>query len=185
MSILKVNTIQDKGGNTIISSDGSGTLTLGNDALKASPMFYAYLSSSQTISSNYGNHKVLFDTEVFDTDNCYDNTTNYRFTPTVAGKYFIFASVNFDSSSNSQLETAYLRVYKNGSKLSEIDNTFSNNLLRRVQVNINEIVDMNGTTDYIEIYGAFVDSDTGTAPVFKGSSTNRSSKFGAYRIIGA
>jgi len=27
MSILKVNTIQDKGGNTIISSDGSGTFT--------------------------------------------------------------------------------------------------------------------------------------------------------------
>jgi len=27
MSILKVNTIQDKGGNTIISSDGSGTIT--------------------------------------------------------------------------------------------------------------------------------------------------------------
>jgi hypothetical protein len=27
MSILKVNTIQDRGGNTIISSDGSGTIT--------------------------------------------------------------------------------------------------------------------------------------------------------------
>ena len=25
--------------------------------------------------------KVQFDTEVFDTDNAYDNSTNYRFTP--------------------------------------------------------------------------------------------------------
>ena len=33
--------------------------------------------------------KVQFDTEIFDTDNAYDNY-NYRFTPQVAGKYFVY-----------------------------------------------------------------------------------------------
>ena len=34
-----------------------------------------------------------FNTEIYDTDNCYDNSTNYRFTPTTAGKYFVYATV--------------------------------------------------------------------------------------------
>jgi hypothetical protein len=30
---------------------------------------------------------------VFDTDSCYDNSGNYRFTPTTAGKYFFMFKV--------------------------------------------------------------------------------------------
>ena len=30
---------------------------------------------------------IYYNTETFDTDGCYDNSTNYRFTPTTAGKY--------------------------------------------------------------------------------------------------
>ena len=52
------------------------------------PAFYAYLSSSQDINDST-NTKVQFNTELFDTDNTYDNSTNYRFTPGVAGKYVI------------------------------------------------------------------------------------------------
>jgi hypothetical protein len=37
--------------------------------------------------------KVQIDTEVFDTDRYYDNTTNYRFTPLVAGKYFVYGNI--------------------------------------------------------------------------------------------
>jgi hypothetical protein len=38
--------------------------------------------------------KVQCNTEVFDTDGiCYDNSTNYRFTPLVAGKYFVHSNV--------------------------------------------------------------------------------------------
>ncbi len=40
-----------------------------------------------------GDSKMAFATEIFDTDNCYDNSTNYRFTPTTAGKYFVFANI--------------------------------------------------------------------------------------------
>ena len=51
MSILKVNTIQDKGGNAIISSDGSGTLTLPSD-LKNTPAFEVYLGSNAELDGN-------------------------------------------------------------------------------------------------------------------------------------
>ena len=52
------------------------------------PAFEAYLSSSQSVSDNVQT-KVQIDTKVFDTNNAYDNSTNYRFTPGVAGKYFL------------------------------------------------------------------------------------------------
>ena len=48
-------------------------------AIANTPAFYAHLSSNQTIgTASYT--KVQFDTELFDTDNAYDNSTNYRFT---------------------------------------------------------------------------------------------------------
>ena len=41
-SKLKVNILADGGDNTILTSDGSGSLTLNNAALKATPAFMAY-----------------------------------------------------------------------------------------------------------------------------------------------
>jgi hypothetical protein len=77
---------------TITTSSGSGNITIGSGVtlLSSTPAFEAYSTADQTISDDVYT-KVQFDTERFDTDNCYDNTTNYRFTPTVAGKYFIYA----------------------------------------------------------------------------------------------
>ena len=50
------------------------------------PSFFAYLNSDVN-TNNQANVKLPCNVEVFDTDNKYDNTTNYRFTPTIAGKY--------------------------------------------------------------------------------------------------
>ena len=50
----------------------------------------AKMSADQTITDNTLT-KVQFDTEIFDTDSKYDHSSNYRFTPTVAGTYFLFA----------------------------------------------------------------------------------------------
>ena len=51
-SKLKVNIIADSGDNAIMTSDGSGTLTLNNAALKNTPSFSAKLSSGQIISAS-------------------------------------------------------------------------------------------------------------------------------------
>ena len=76
-SKLKVNILADGGDNAIMTSDGSGSLTLNNAALKATPAFAARMSQAQTISHETYT-KVDFDTEIFDTDSAYDHSTNQR-----------------------------------------------------------------------------------------------------------
>jgi hypothetical protein len=189
-SKLKVNLINDSGDNNIITSDGSGSFTASSSlassvqsvgGIQMTPAFHAYLSSVQNIS-NATTTKVQINTEVFDSDSCYDNSTNYRFTPTVAGKYFVYGIITIDASSNSSLEHAYAFLYKNGALISQTEGTFSDNKIRRISQLTYQVVDMNGTTDYLELFGR---QDGGTSPAFEGGNTNKDSVFGAYRIIGA
>ena len=86
-SKLKVNILADGGDNAIMTSNGSGTLTLNNAALKNTPAFFAKLSGNQTINNN-ATTVMAFDTEVYDTDSAFD-TSSYRFTVPSgkAGKY--------------------------------------------------------------------------------------------------
>jgi hypothetical protein len=87
------------------------------------PTFRAYrLNASGTQSvSNGVNTKVALTGEYFDTDNCFDSTTNYRFTPTKAGYYQINATFalggsisHADGSINvNGSETWRLQTYNN------------------------------------------------------------------------
>ena len=58
------------------------------------PFFMAQLSSDQTITDETYT-KVQFNTEETDPDGTYDNSSNYRFTPGVAGTYYIIAPVSY------------------------------------------------------------------------------------------
>ena len=104
------------------------------------PAFSAYQSSVQTLSS-VTNTKILFQTEEFDTNNNFANST---FTPTVAGYYQVSASIRVNSSST----TIRMMIWKNGSqyKIGTDVNTYVNNGL------VTTLVYCNGTTDYIEAY---------------------------------
>ena len=125
-----------------------------------------------------GDSKIGYATEIFDTDNCYDNTTNYRFTPTTAGKYFVFANIAFNS--DSAYSRHQIKIFKNGSHIARSQLRLVTNEFQNADTNavINYVVDMNGTSDYLEIYG-FLDQN--------GQTENISGYgvFGAYRIIGA
>ncbi|HUW45098.1 MAG TPA: hypothetical protein VMW50_04800, partial [Dehalococcoidia bacterium] len=70
MSNILVNTIKDTGNNTLLSSDGSGSVTLGSGFPQNTPSFFVKLSSNQSIPNNTAT-KVTFDTEVFDTDSAF------------------------------------------------------------------------------------------------------------------
>ena len=85
-SIIKANQLQDFGGNSILTSDGAGTVTVNSAQMKNTPAFEAYLSSAQSVSDATST-KAQPNTELFDTDSAYDNSSTYRFTPQVAGKY--------------------------------------------------------------------------------------------------
>ena len=161
---------------TITNSAGSGNITIGSGVTLQSnvPAFQARLSADQSIS-NDSVTKLQIDTELFDTDNCYDNSTNYRFTPTVAGKYLLYAQVTFASVSDNSIQ---LRIYKNGSLglLSPLK-TGTGSASNSVAASI--IFEANGTSDYFEAYGY---QDSGSAKNANGASTQDRTYFGAYRI---
>jgi hypothetical protein len=115
-SIIKVNQIQDGGGNAIITSDGSGNVTTQNVAANT-PSFRAYMSASQTVN-DVTNTVVAYNTENFDTDSAY-NTSTYRFTVPSgkAGKYFFSAQAYITDSGNS-LYSADFQIRKNGTNQS-------------------------------------------------------------------
>ena len=69
MSILKVNTIQDKGGNNLLVSNGAGTISSGG-AITNTPAFSVKLSSNQSIANGTWT-KINLDTEDYDTDNTF------------------------------------------------------------------------------------------------------------------
>ena len=90
---------------TITTSSGSGTITIPNTvtvagAMANTPAFFAFLSSDSSVVSDATWTKVQIDSELFDTDNCYDNSSNYRFTPTTAGKYKVEYGITFNQISS-------------------------------------------------------------------------------------
>jgi len=81
------------------------------------PSFSAYGTSDQTVS-NATETKVQFGTEDHDTDNAFSSN---RFTVPSGegGKYFITSSVMLNATQNADLREGYLRLYKNGSAMTD------------------------------------------------------------------
>lgn len=152
------------------------TGTLGMDG----PAFSAYASATQSITSNVST-KVAIDTENFDTNSCYD-TTNYRFTPTVAGYYQVNGSIRLSANANTITQTV-VSILKNGVGVgsSPVDNVATTVVSSYLARNINTLIYMNGSTDYIELYGSI----TGTSPQFLAGSATATSFFSASLVRGA
>ena len=68
-SIIRVNDIQDAGGNSIISSNGSGTFS-NNLGIANTPMFFAHSVTGQSVSSSTWT-KITLATEIVDSDNAF------------------------------------------------------------------------------------------------------------------
>ena len=179
MSTLETNLIQPSSGTTLTVGASGDTLALGSGVVQSNlmyPAFEAYVSSTQTIT-DVTSTKVQFDTEILDTNNCYDNSTNYRFTPTVAGKYFVYANV-MGRAGGTNLSYYLLDIYKNGSQVRRTQIDALNNEIDNVNIFNNIVLDLNGSTDYVEIF-AQINDTSGNPEIFAGT---KSSLFGAYRI---
>ena len=164
------------------SSQGSGTITIGASGETVSfasgvkqsnilyPAFEAYSDSSQSLTDNtYA--KVALQTEAFDTNSNFDNSSNYRFTPTVAGKYYIEGQVFGRGSSASTCRTVYVSIYKNGSAYKESRIDFDANDAQRSTLNVSAVIDMNGSSDYVELYAA-VNISSGSASLQENTKSN-------------
>jgi len=180
---------------TITTSSGSGTITLGqsgetvdmangsitlNSSMKMTPAFEANLSSNQTSVADNTATKVQFNSEVFDTGGCYDNSSNYRFTPTTAGKYFVYAYlVGGAGGGNADNKDMQVAIYKNGSLVKSLHNLTNTGYENEIDITIHNTIDMNGSSDYLEIFGKINSVANSGSNKFLGNECT----FGAYNII--
>lgn len=154
------------GTNTVTIAAQTGTLNA------AGPAFSAYSTSNQTGIASATFTKMQFTSEFFDTNNCFDSTTNYRFTPNVAGYYQV--NGNLCTETSSVVTRTFIALYKNGSAILR-----GGDLLGGNAVSLGTVIYLNGSTDYIELYGYAV----GTGLVFR--FQDNSSSFSAALVRGA
>ena len=165
----------------VFTSTGAG-LSQGFEAAAGgvnTPAFEAYLSANQGVSDATW-VKVAFDTEVFDSDGTYDHSSNYRYTPATAGKYFCYTGIRAGNDGADTLSHNMLAFYKNGAAyLINTTPTVLLNANSATQTNfghmLTQTLDLDDD-DYVEAY-VYVDTSTGSPDLIHGSF------FGAYKII--
>jgi|9_EtaG_2_1085328.scaffolds.fasta_scaffold15038_3 hypothetical protein len=172
-SKLKVNILADGGDNAIMTSNGSGTVTLNNAALKNTPAFLVTRSGNQSIS-NDATTKIQWNNKILDTDNAFDSSTNYRFTPQVSGQYYFCMHTRLNTGSD--FENNYHAIRVNGSDV--VQSYFKQVYYNGVECST--ITSLNGSSDYVEFFiyqeaGSSVDLD----------SNNQNTYAYGYRLIGA
>ena len=164
MSTLKVNTIQKRSGSSIAIGESGDTVTLtgttnitGNTAItgtltcsgttlggeKNLPYFCANMNGNQECAANTFT-TLAFNQESSDSGSCF-NTSTYRFTPNVTGRYYISGFIR--SAETEDHDNFQLAIYKNGSQ------TRLTNLrhLHYHTAHIDGLIEMNGSSDYVEL----------------------------------
>jgi hypothetical protein len=139
--------------------DGSGDLTIQQNGvtvnkLTAAPAFHASCGALTLAASTFT--KMPFSSKVFDTNNNYDATTNYRFLPTVAGYYWIKVQYFLGVSTGRTVAS----IYKNGGDVCQTL-VLSSNTNGGISVVSQGLISFNGTTDYVEAYGYQESAGTG------------------------
>ena len=135
---------------TVAAPNTNSNLTLsllpraGNISMDG-PAFSASASTTQSLSNN-SLTKLVLGAEEFDTANAFDSTTNYRFTPLVAGYYQInVVSTLQGGAGTGQYQVMLVKngsIYKRTSYFGTVDlSTAATNIFY-----------LNGSTDYVEAY---------------------------------
>ena len=172
-SIIKANELQDFGGNSIITSDGAGNVTVNAAAMKNTPAFKVVKNATQSIA-NTSFTKMTWQTEEWDTNNAFASD---KFTvPTnEAGKYWFQATTEMPGIDDG--EFINIMIYKNGSSAAGATARWYSpgtnlELRARTQVILNLAVG-----DYMEAYLYQNSGDAQTASADESSFTG-------YKLIG-
>jgi hypothetical protein len=190
MSKLETNQVDPATGTTLTLGTSGDTISIPSGVTIANsgtatgfggtmtPAFSVSLSATQNISGAGTLTRVNFNTELLDTDNAYDNSSNYRFTPQTAGKYALFSTIRmFSSSGDWNSYTVELR--KNNTAIGKSDANFSSSIIgggATVTIPIAIVADANGSSDYFDVYFSCV---TANGRAEGGTFTN----FWGYKII--
>ena len=158
-----------RGDNTFAVAGGTNT-----------PSFQAYASSNQS-QTNDTFTKIQCNTEDFDVGSNYDHSTNYRFTPTTSGKYYIYGQAHCNAGSGN-LTRLTVAIYKNGTDVAKTDYFLKTSSQTWTELTglTQTIESANGSSDYFELY-ARLRTYNGSGITIEGGAGK--SFFGAYKII--
>ena len=154
---------------TVVTTGSTGVVTqtmLAGSVAGNGPAFGATSAATQNVTSNVLT-KLTLGTELYDTASCFSSS---RFTPSVAGYYLI---VGFGSGTTTdggaRVDLAEVRLYKNGvSQPGYGTFNYAPSYLSVSSSSMHQaLIYLNGTTDYVELYGRIVASGT---PQFENST---------------
>jgi hypothetical protein len=166
----------------VLNGDTSGSVTLSPPAVAGTqtvtfpaatgtvmvsgnmPAFSAYQSTTQSVNSGTFT-KVQLQTEEFDTASAFDSTTNYRFTPQVAGYYQVSGTIGWSFITGQSV----ISIFKNGSRFK--DGSYNTATTDGTKSVVSALINLNGSTDYIEMYcyqntGTAKNTDTGALSTY-------------------
>jgi hypothetical protein len=149
---------------TLTLPDATGTiLTTATPGVPVNgPAFSAYMGANQTVTSATWT-KVQFNTELFDTAGNF-NTSTYAFTPTVAGYYQINFLLSFAPNTATALGA---ELTKNGLAVRRVlQYALTAGQLDDWCVTGSALIYMNGSTDYLDMYGYVVSGSPAFAGIY-------------------
>ena len=189
MGTLFVDKLDPQSGTALEIGSSGDTITIPSGATIANsgtatgfgesntPAFAAVYSSSGSGLANGTYVKLSFDSELYDSGSVYD-TSNYRFTPGVAGKYFIHARTLISAGGTSPNQ-GRIAIYKNGSIFNfwRWTNTAT---ISDFSMQISAF-DTASTTDYYEAY-IYQNNSSSSTTFTLNSDPSQTSLFMGYKI---
>jgi hypothetical protein len=144
-TLTRVKVFASSNSNALVNfTAGTKTVSAGPVAADCiRPAFKARRASTQSVTANTWT-KMQLSTEVFDTADAFDATTNYRFTPQVAGYYHFFGQISSTVTATRRIAG----IYKNG-----VQSAVGNDASTVYRAIVSDIVYLNGSTDYVELWG--------------------------------
>ena len=157
-----------------ITNNGTQTGFGGNNT----PAFFVRNNGNQDVT--HGVETIItLDTEILDTANAFASN---KFTPQEAGKYFIAAqfSGSDDAYTSGNLAYLVLKIRKNGSGYeSRSVFNLNNNPGRQGSLSVQAIVDLNGSSDYVDF-----SAEVGTNDSSTGRIIGDYARASGYKLIG-
>ena len=155
----------------IIISDGGTLKRVDIKHIQNTPAFHVVKNAVQSVNHNTST-LLTWQTEQLDSDGTFASN---RFTPAIAGRYFIYASLVIDGLADTK--SNYVQIKKNGSLLltaqanTGVESSVTSYVAGHVQL---------GSGDYVEVFSLHNHGSARNAV----NGTNPGSFFGGFRLTG-
>lgn len=179
-SQIKVNEIIKQSGSSISIGESGDTINLAGSAYAVAtsePLFHATLGADVNLSDDTLTVTPCNNT-TFNVGNAY-NTSTYKFTPQVAGKYYLYTYAQCNMSAG-EANNCIPYLVKNSTTIISAESIMYNNSATRLSATAVAIIDLNGSTDFVQ---AKVLPDSGSGTITLKSDSDTKTNFGGFKLV--